>query len=471
MSESISILAKVFFVAFITVVMLYGVYILHPPFSYACDQGDEQHETCDIGHDCEDHENGLGHDCGEYKNGKRYGYHCGYYENSAPVITLIGDATTTIAVGTTFVDPGATAYDAEDGDITDKIVVGGDVVSTTTPGTYVITYNVTDSQGLAAPEATRTVIVEAVPDNNEGGGSGGGGNGGGGGGGGGQTSGTTYAPANGPIIQPPVTLIQTSSPAVVSAPVVSGECNYLLEYLRYGRSNNPLEVIKLQGFLRNYEGFSNLQITGNFDEATLNAVNIFQERYSQDVLVPWGLESYTGYVYITTKKKINEIYCQRPFPLTLDQGREIAAYRDRSRITASAETSPGPESAPLEEVGILPPGADEISGEIMVESATTATTAPLSFSQFNIAALKTINTQPASPFFTLPANWKTILGIILAVILAIFAFTVIYFRQKRKEKADLSESPLPGEMITTEEYLMAEPVPEESFSDDYIFHL
>ena len=81
----------------------------------------------------------------------------------APVITLIGNATINILVGGTFTDPGATATDNVDGNITAKIVVGGDAVNVNTAGTYVITYNVSDTAGNAATQKTRTVIVTAVP--------------------------------------------------------------------------------------------------------------------------------------------------------------------------------------------------------------------------------------------------------------------------------------------------------------------
>ena len=77
----------------------------------------------------------------------------------APTITLTGDATVTITVGGSFTDEGATASDPEDGDLTADIVVGGDTVNTAAAGTYVITYDVTDSDGNAAPTVTRTVIV------------------------------------------------------------------------------------------------------------------------------------------------------------------------------------------------------------------------------------------------------------------------------------------------------------------------
>ena len=77
----------------------------------------------------------------------------------APVITLTGSATMNVILGDTFTDPGATATDDVDGDITANIVVAGDTVDTNTVATYTITYNVSDAAGNAAAEVTRTVIV------------------------------------------------------------------------------------------------------------------------------------------------------------------------------------------------------------------------------------------------------------------------------------------------------------------------
>ncbi len=84
-------------------------------------------------------------------------------DDNPPVITLIGSATITHGLWTNYTDPGATATDVEDGDLTDAIVVGGDTVNSQRAGTYVITYNVSDSAGNAAVEVTRTVIVEVGP--------------------------------------------------------------------------------------------------------------------------------------------------------------------------------------------------------------------------------------------------------------------------------------------------------------------
>jgi hypothetical protein len=81
----------------------------------------------------------------------------------APVITLLGEPTINMTVGDDpFTDPGATATDEIDGDITANIVVAGDTVDESTAGTYIITYNVSDAAGNAATERTRTVIVAEV---------------------------------------------------------------------------------------------------------------------------------------------------------------------------------------------------------------------------------------------------------------------------------------------------------------------
>jgi hypothetical protein len=80
--------------------------------------------------------------------------------NHPPTITLNGDATTTISVGDTFTDPGATATDIIPGDLNSSIIVTGGPVATSTVGTTTLTYTVTDSGGSAS--TTRTVIVNAT---------------------------------------------------------------------------------------------------------------------------------------------------------------------------------------------------------------------------------------------------------------------------------------------------------------------
>ncbi|OUM88457.1 DUF5011 domain-containing protein [Caldibacillus debilis] len=78
-------------------------------------------------------------------------------DTTPPVITLNGDNPLYLNVGDEFVDPGATATDDVDGDLTEQIVVTGSV-DTSKPGEYILTYTVSDSAGNEATE-TRTVIV------------------------------------------------------------------------------------------------------------------------------------------------------------------------------------------------------------------------------------------------------------------------------------------------------------------------
>ncbi len=92
---------------------------------------------------------------------------------------------------------------------------------------------------------------------------------------------------------------------------------YLREYIRLGRNNNPVEVRKLQAFLNVFEG-EHLAITGVYTQADFEAVERFQSQYLRDVLNPWGISETTGYVFITTRLAINNVYCYRSTQNDLD---------------------------------------------------------------------------------------------------------------------------------------------------------
>ena len=81
----------------------------------------------------------------------------------APVITLVGEDPQMLYVGDAYTELGATATDDVDGDLTASIVIDATAVDTSTVGSYVVTYNVSDAAGNAAAEVTRTVTVEEVP--------------------------------------------------------------------------------------------------------------------------------------------------------------------------------------------------------------------------------------------------------------------------------------------------------------------
>ncbi len=78
-------------------------------------------------------------------------------DDTPPVITLNGANPLTVECHTAFVDPGATASDACAGDLTGAINVSG-AVNTNVPGSYTLTYTVSDGNGNSA-SATRTVNV------------------------------------------------------------------------------------------------------------------------------------------------------------------------------------------------------------------------------------------------------------------------------------------------------------------------
>ena len=118
------------------------------------------------------------------------------------------------------------------------------------------------------------------------------------------------------------------TPAVEPEVTPVEECNYLLEYVKLGADNNPVEVEKVERFLNEFEG-ENLEVNGIYEQVDFDAVSRFQEKYLGDILSPWSHNASTGYVYITTKKKINEIYCQKEFPLTLEQEAEVALFSER----------------------------------------------------------------------------------------------------------------------------------------------
>ncbi len=99
--------------------------------------------------------------------------------------------------------------------------------------------------------------------------------------------------------------VQNEAGEVLSAE----ECGkYLLEYIHIRKHNNPEEVTKLQLFLNDYMK-KNLEINGVYDQPTFDTVKEFQVKEKEEVLEPWEIEEPTGYVYITTQRRINNIKC------------------------------------------------------------------------------------------------------------------------------------------------------------------
>lgn len=83
---------------------------------------------------------------------------------------------------------------------------------------------------------------------------------------------------------------------------------YITSYIHQNHTNDEGEIRKLQDFLKKYEKY-NIVASGVYDTPTYNAVHAFQTKHADDVLIPWGIASSTGYVYKTTSQKINDLYC------------------------------------------------------------------------------------------------------------------------------------------------------------------
>lgn len=87
-------------------------------------------------------------------------------DTTAPVISLkgkniiTGSTTVNVEAKTSYIDPGCTATDNYDGDLTSKVVVDASDVNINLLGDYTARYNVRDEAGNTANEVTRTVHVQ-----------------------------------------------------------------------------------------------------------------------------------------------------------------------------------------------------------------------------------------------------------------------------------------------------------------------
>lgn len=84
-----------------------------------------------------------------------------YFDPKAPVLELKGKEFLSINCGTLYTEPGYTAKDNVDGDLTEDVAVEGKVIWYE-PGTYQVVYTVADAFGNVT-QKVRTVEVNAVP--------------------------------------------------------------------------------------------------------------------------------------------------------------------------------------------------------------------------------------------------------------------------------------------------------------------
>lgn len=82
-----------------------------------------------------------------------------YVDPNAPIITLEGGELSFIIAGENYAEPGCTAMDFRDGDLSANVVVSGDVDGNL-PGIYTLKYSITNSIGV---EAVKERIIYVIP--------------------------------------------------------------------------------------------------------------------------------------------------------------------------------------------------------------------------------------------------------------------------------------------------------------------
>ena len=308
--------------------------------------------------------------------------------NSGPNAASSTVVTDVLPSGVTYVsDTGAGAYATSTGKWTIGtlangsstvlrivVTVGASTAGTVITNTATIVSNNPDSN--SENNSASTSITSTAPVTN-----GGGGNPttGGGGGGNGPIAGSLGGGGNGPVAG---SLGGGGGGGIVlgaSTSTTSGSCDkYLTSFIKEGQQNDVEQVWRLQFVLKNLEGMS-VALTGQYDAATVAAVHAFQEKYGTDILSPWALPHSTGFVYLTTRKKVNEIYCHntKVFPLTSAEGAIVAQARTGTGEVQGASTmhvSAHKKAyvAPVADVG----GTDTQSATPLDASSTGATRSP-----------------------------------------------------------------------------------------------
>lgn len=92
------------------------------------------------------------------------------------------------------------------------------------------------------------------------------------------------------------------------------------QYLRINSKDNDSNQVKLWQAFLNKEVDAKLPITGYFGKLTFEAVKAFQSKYAQEVLIPWDIDSPTGYIYKSTLHKANTLLGCDGISTTLDNG-------------------------------------------------------------------------------------------------------------------------------------------------------
>jgi len=152
-------------------------------------------------------------------------------------------------------------------------------------------------------------------------------------------------------------------------------CPLITSPLKLGSTGG--EVTKLQNFL-NLAQSAGLTVNGTFDAATQAAVKAFQTKYKADIMTPWHQMAPSGFVYITTMKKINEIVCNKTISLTDAELAVINAHVATANLSDESTTTDNT-------VGTLTPNAT-LASAVTVDNASVTGSSTASATD-NTAAL------------------------------------------------------------------------------------
>ncbi len=83
-------------------------------------------------------------------------------DTAAPAVSLIGADAGTAECGSPYTDPGATAWDSREGDVSNTLVLSGEV-NTAVPGTYALTWTATDGAGNVGTATRQVQVLDTQP--------------------------------------------------------------------------------------------------------------------------------------------------------------------------------------------------------------------------------------------------------------------------------------------------------------------
>jgi hypothetical protein len=165
---------------------------------------------------------------------------------------------------------------------------------------------------------------------------------------------------------------------------------HISAFMGPNRTNDPEQVRRLQTVLKTIEGMD-VDVNGVYDAKTFAAVKAFQMKYADEILKPWGLTTPTGFTYLTTRKKLNEVFCAgMTFPLTPEEQAIIDAFMKKPAATPPA---PQPRST-------TPPSGNS-------QGAAAATTQPAGGSESVTTDTGTTTEDTSGGFFSRIKKWFT----------------------------------------------------------------